>query len=168
LAKSDAIRYTNWDGWLVKNSWMNSPNGPAKIRAKCCGRYLHCQKRLSDAGPLDLIWFEDAKRERLEAFLATEEVAAFLPALERTSAVIDGFESPLGMELLATVDWLVLNGTVPTTSSVREALIHWPGGSAAGQRKRKLFDDRLVDLAVARLTASALSPVSHDRGLLSR
>ena len=27
------------------------------------GSYLHCEKRLSDAGPFDLIWFEDAKRE---------------------------------------------------------------------------------------------------------
>jgi O-acetyl-ADP-ribose deacetylase (regulator of RNase III) len=126
------------------------------------GSYLHCEKRLSDAGPLDLIWFEDAKRDKLEAFLATEDAADFWPALERTSAVIDGFESPLGMELLATVDWLVLNGTEPTTPSVRQALVRWPGGSAAGQRKRKLFDDRLVDLAVRRLRGSALSPASHS------
>jgi O-acetyl-ADP-ribose deacetylase (regulator of RNase III) len=120
------------------------------------GSYLHCQKRLSDAGPLDLIWFEDAKRERLEAFLGSEEAAPFLPALERTSAVIDGFESPLGMELLATVDWLLLSGAEPTTSSVRESLVDWPGGHAAGQRKRKLFDDRLVGLAIERLTSAPL------------
>lgn len=126
------------------------------------GSYLHCEKRLSDAGPLDLIWFEDDKRERLEAFLATKEAAAFLPALERTSSVIDGFESPLGMELLATIDWLLLNGAEPTTSSIREGLVHWPGGRAAGQRKRKLFDDRLVDLAVERMRTSALSPVSNS------
>jgi O-acetyl-ADP-ribose deacetylase (regulator of RNase III) len=125
------------------------------------GSYLHCEKRLSDAGPLDLIWFEDAKREKLEAFLGTKEAAAFLPALERTSTVIDGFESPLGMELLATVDWLLLSGTQPTTPCVREALIHWPGGSAAGRRKLKLFDDRLVDLAVERLTASALRTINQ-------
>lgn len=120
------------------------------------GSYLHCQKRLSDAGPLDLIWFEDAERERLEAFLSSEEAGPFLPALERTSAVIDGFESPLGMELLATVDWLLLNGAEPTTSSVRESLVDWPGGYAAGQRKRKLFDDRLVGLAIERLESSRL------------
>jgi O-acetyl-ADP-ribose deacetylase (regulator of RNase III) len=120
------------------------------------GSYLHSQKRLSDAGPLDLIWFEDAKRDRLEAFLASGEAAPFLPALERTSAVIDGFESPLGMELLATVDWLLLNGVEPTTFSVGESLVDWPGGHAAGQRKRKLFDDRLVGLAIERLESSRL------------
>ncbi len=35
------------------------------------GSYLHCEKRLSDAGPSDLIWFEDSKRSTVEAFLKT-------------------------------------------------------------------------------------------------
>jgi O-acetyl-ADP-ribose deacetylase (regulator of RNase III) len=117
------------------------------------GSYLHCEKRLSDAGPLDLIWFEDAKRERLEEFLATPAAAPFLPALEKTSAVIDGFESPLGMELLATVDWLLLNGVESRPASVRDGLSRWPGGATAGQRKRRLFDDRLLGLALGRLTS---------------
>jgi hypothetical protein len=76
--------------------------------------------------------------------------------LERTSAVIDGFESPLGMELLATVDWLLLHGTAPATSSIRDSLAHWPGGRAAGQRKRKLVDDRLLALAIERLKSAQL------------
>jgi hypothetical protein len=54
------------------------------------------------------------------------------------------------------VDWLLLNGTGPTTSSIRESLANWPGGRAAGQRKRKLFDDRLVSLAIERLTSAPL------------
>lgn len=119
------------------------------------GSYLHCEKRLNDAGPLDLIWFEDDKRQRLDAFLSTWEAAPFLPALEETSAVIDGFESPLGMELLATVDWLLLTGTEPTTAAVRKALVQWPGGAAAGKRKLKLFDDRLVGLAIERLARTS-------------
>jgi hypothetical protein len=151
---------------LLKIQFVANKYGPYADRLRHLlngldGSYLHCEKRLSDAGPLDLIWFEDAKRERLESFLAKEETAAFLPALERTSSVIDGFESPLGMELLATVDWLLLNGTEPTTPSVREALVQWPGGRAAGRRKLKLFDDRLVGLAVERLRASALRPIGH-------
>ena len=81
------------------------------------GSYLHCEKRLSDAGPFDLIWFEDAKRE------------AIIPALERATTVIDGFESSLGMELLATVDWLLFEGTVErTVAALRSALKDWPGG----------------------------------------
>lgn len=121
------------------------------------GSYLHCQKRLSDAGPLDLIWFEDAKRQNLERFLTTAEAAPFVPALEQTSSVIDGFESPLGMELLATVDWLLVDGAQPDVASIRERLSKWPGGAAAALRKSKLFDDRLIALAIARLSSSALN-----------
>jgi hypothetical protein len=75
-------------------------------------------------------------------------------AFERTSAVIDGFESPLGMGLLATVDWLLLSGVERTTSSVRESLVDWTGGRAAGQRQQKLFDDRLVGLAIKRVESA--------------
>jgi hypothetical protein len=116
------------------------------------GSYLHAEKRLSDASPLDLIWLEDSKRPALEAYLASEEARPFLPALEQTAALIDGFESPLGMELLATVDWLVAKQDVePTVESLREAMAAWPAGPAAARRKLAIFDERLLQLALDRL-----------------
>jgi O-acetyl-ADP-ribose deacetylase (regulator of RNase III) len=118
------------------------------------GSYLHCQRRLSDAGPLDLIWFEDTKRERLESFLSTPEALSYAPALERTAKLIDGFESPLGMELLATIDWLLLNGVDLTLPAMRKGLSSWPGGVTAARRKNKLFDDRLLGLAIERLQST--------------
>jgi len=117
------------------------------------GSYLHCERRLADAGPADAIWFEDDKREQVAAFLAAPESARFLPALEETTRIIDGFESPLGMELLATVDWLLAeNRTEPTVETLKNALASWPGPSGAGQRKLRLFDDRMLALALGRLT----------------
>ncbi len=117
------------------------------------GSYLHCEKRLGDAGPLDLIWFEEAKRERLTTYLTTEG-KPYLRALDATSAEIDGFESPLGMELLATVHWLLERGeTKPSVADVKRGLRDWPGGSAAGARKLKLFNDRLIGLALDRLSS---------------
>jgi hypothetical protein len=62
---------------------------------------------LGDAGPTDLIWFEDSKRSKVKAFLRSDECRSDNDALEETAAVIDGLESPPGMELLATVDWMV-------------------------------------------------------------
>jgi O-acetyl-ADP-ribose deacetylase (regulator of RNase III) len=116
------------------------------------GSYLHAKKRLSDASPLDLIWFEEAKRPVVEAYLASSEAAPFRPALEHTAALIDGFESPLGMELLATVDWLrVEQGVEPTVEALRDALGRWPAGTAAARRKLDLFDERLLRLALDRL-----------------
>ncbi len=119
------------------------------------GSYLHCEKRLSDAGPFDLIWFEDSKREQVKDYLQSSFARGFLPALERTAEIIDGFESPLGMELLATVDWLCHEGgRQPSLSSIREGIAAWPGGRAASKRKQSLFDDRLLNLALDRLRST--------------
>jgi len=121
------------------------------------GSYLHSEKRLADAKPLDTLWFEDAKREVVSDYLATPESAPFLPALEEASAVIEGFESPLGMELLATVDWLIdQEGAEPTVVGIRNALAQWPAGAAAAHRKQQIFDDRLIRLALDRLIETRL------------
>ena len=116
------------------------------------GSYLHCEKRLSDAGPFDLIWFEDSKRGKVQEYLHSPQASGYLPALEKTAEIIDGFESPLGMELLATVDWLISqDGCAPTVEALREGLASWPGGKTAARRKMKLLDGRLLRLALERL-----------------
>jgi O-acetyl-ADP-ribose deacetylase (regulator of RNase III) len=116
------------------------------------GSYLHCGKRIGDAGPFDVIWFEDSKRDKVAAYLGSGEAKVFLPALEATAKLIDGFESPLGMELLATVDWLVQkDGIIADCDSVKAALKTWTGGEKSASRKQKLFDDRLIELALERL-----------------
>jgi O-acetyl-ADP-ribose deacetylase (regulator of RNase III) len=118
------------------------------------GSYLHCDKRLSDAGPFDLIWFNDSRRAKVDEYLHSEKARTYLPALEATGKLIDGFESPLGMELLATVDWLLVNGGYqPNITSIREGLAKWPGEAASARRKQELFDDRLLQLALNRLNA---------------
>lgn len=123
------------------------------------GNYRHREKRLADASPFDLIWFEDSKRDKVEAYLRNGQAAGFLPALERTAAIIDGFESPLGMELLATVDWLIAEGGCePSVNELRQGLQSWPGGKAAARRKLRLFDDHLLKLALKRLTPAETAP----------
>ena len=76
----------------------------------------------------------------------------YLPALKATVDLIDGFESALGLELLATVHWLVdREGVALDARAIRDALAFWPSPDGdAGARKRRLFDDRLIGLAVAR------------------
>lgn len=117
------------------------------------GSYLCCEKRLGDADPLDIIWFDDARREYVETYLRTE-ARQYLPVLEETAALIDGFESPFGMELLATVDWLLAReGVTPTLEGIREGLRRWPAG--AGERKLRIFDDHALTVALERLTREA-------------
>lgn len=122
------------------------------------GSYLHCARRIADASPLDVIWFDEARKELVQSFLKSEakDVA---PALELAATVIDGFESPFGMELMASVDWLVIREhVVPEVPSVLEGLAHWPADEAdgAGKRKSRIFDERSVRIALQRLTASPL------------
>lgn len=122
------------------------------------GSYLHCDKRLADAGPFDAIRFDDAKRDRVVVYLTSPEAKPYRPALDATSDLIDGFESPLGMELLATVDWLIARGdAAATVGSVKKQLRRWPGGKDAAERKLRLFDDRIVGIAIDALSQSALS-----------
>ncbi|MCU7928721.1 MAG: macro domain-containing protein [Candidatus Thiodiazotropha sp. (ex Dulcina madagascariensis)] len=120
------------------------------------GSYLKSEKRIADADPLDVIWFEDSKRDRVNAYLHSE-AKAYLPALESTSEIIDGFESPYGMELLATVDWLVEKEQCePTIEAIEQGIRHWPAGEKWAARKAGLFDRRAIGIALARLQHSGL------------
>lgn len=116
------------------------------------GSFLHCDKRLSDAGPLDMIWFDAEKRPFLELYFRQEEQRCLLPVIAGTAALIDGFESPLGMELLATVDWLIdREGCEATVAAIREGIARWSAGPESAERKLRLFNDRLLGVAIERL-----------------
>jgi len=116
------------------------------------GTYLHCDKRLSDAGPTDTIWFDPERQRYVDLFLQQEENCVLKKALELAAEMIDGFESPLGMELLATVDWLIAREHCePSVGGIRNGLKNWPAGTVAAERKLRLFDERLIGLALERL-----------------
>jgi hypothetical protein len=58
----------------------------------------------------------------------------------------------MGMELLATVDWLIdQQHCRATVSAIRAGLEQWPAGAEAAERKLRLFNDRLIGLALNRL-----------------
>jgi O-acetyl-ADP-ribose deacetylase (regulator of RNase III) len=117
------------------------------------GSYLHCTRRLADARPTDVIWFEPAKKDRLALYLRTDPQASrYQEALRATDRLIDGFQSPHGMELLATVDWLLARTDCePTIAGVRDGLRSWPGGRRSAERKQAMFDDRQIQLALDQL-----------------
>ena len=115
------------------------------------GSYLHCGKRLSEAPPSEQIWVDASRQPAVAEYLEDDDVRPYLPALEETTRLIDGFESPLGMELLATADWLLDEGCEATVAGLRRGLADWPGGPGAADRKLGLFDDRMLGLALERL-----------------
>ncbi len=84
-------------------------------------------------------------RVAAQAFLATELEAQ--KRLEQVSNLIIGFETPYGMELLATVHWVSTKETTPAQDSEQAiALVHeW------SDRKRKMFKPEHIRKAWQRL-----------------
>jgi len=121
------------------------------------GSYLKSDKRIPDCSPIDVIAFDDTKKQQVELFM-NSEAKTFLPALEKASKIIDGFESPYGMELLSTVDWLLVNeGCEPTLESIQKGIANWPAGQYWAERKQSLFNDKSLKIAIDRLSSMALS-----------
>lgn len=121
------------------------------------GYYLLSDKRITDIHAFEsTIRFNYEHKQTVQRYLETESKSeAYLPALEEVVQVIDGFESPYGMELLTTVDWLVHEeGVDPSIEGIREGLKSWFSESNQpkwGQRKLKSFDDKSLNLAIERL-----------------
>lgn len=85
---------------------------------------------------------------------ATERATEFLREqpeaerhLERVKRVIEGFETPYGMELLSTVHWVVTHetGADGDLEAVRERVAAW------NERKKNLMKPRHIQKAYSRL-----------------
>ncbi len=122
------------------------------------GSFLRSHKRISDASPYDVIDADSSRIAEVGEFLASSEMLPYLEALNWTQEVIEGFESPFGMELLATVDWLVTEQHIaPTVEELREAIATWPYSAKSAKRKADIFDDRVIGIALNRLSAVDIS-----------
>lgn len=131
------------------------------------GSYLHADKRLADAGPFDLIRFEDSRAAEVASYLAGGDARPYRAALESTASLIDGFESPYGMELLATVDWLLAREHVSASlDDLEEAIAQWPGGPESAARKRRLFDRSRLGIALERLSLARTADLRGSAGTL--
>jgi len=114
------------------------------------GSFLKCDKRLPDASPYDAIWYNPEFSEAVSLFLKTK-AKDHLRVIEETERVIDGFQTPFGMELLSTVDWLVSQEKCdPSLEGIRTGINRWKI-EGARERKNRIFDDRTLGLAIKRL-----------------
>lgn len=92
----------------------------------------------------------------------------FIPAhwqrLQRLTQLIEGFESPLGMELLATVDYLFHEQEVTTPDQLPAAIRGWggPANPKWGARKAHLMPPYLLDLAADWLTETQMRPAPRS------
>jgi O-acetyl-ADP-ribose deacetylase (regulator of RNase III) len=116
------------------------------------GSYLHCEKRIADASPLETMYFDPEWRERLSNYLKSSDGAPYIEVIDAADRLIDGFQSPLGMEALATVDWLLAKeGVNADLAAVRDGIRRWPAGPNAAKRKNQVFSDGLLESTLDRL-----------------
>lgn len=116
------------------------------------GSYLKANKRIPDAKPDDIIAFNDARKDEVAQFLL-HKGSEYAESLDSASDLIEGFESPFGLELLATVDWLIHEeGVAQNEDSVLAALSNWPAGEQWASRKVRLFDRTAVSIALKKLS----------------
>lgn len=93
-----------------------------------------------------------AGRAASESFLASD--TASRERIERVARLIDGFETPYGLELLGTVHWLCTHGDAPRgdVHGVLEGVRAW------NRRKGDLFTEHHVTVALARLREDGWLP----------
>ena len=115
------------------------------------GNFLLSEKRINDSNPFDAIWYNNQTKDKLDKYLASEEMQIFKEALDDTIRLIDGFESPFGMELLATIDWLLeCDNCEPNINSLQIGISNWKNKQAA-KRKARLFNEKSIQTALNKL-----------------
>ena len=115
------------------------------------GSYLQADKRIPDSAPTDVIRFNDDKKAHVQTYLKSD-AAIYSRAFEKACQMVEGFESPYGMELLSTVDWLVeKENCEPTVESIQKGLAAWPAGKKWADRKSNLFQEKHIEIALLRL-----------------
>ena len=134
-------------------------DGLRHLMEKLDGSYLHSARRINDAPHDEEIWCDLGLQDRVTAFVSSGETRAFRPVMERMKRTVDQFQSPFGMELLATVDWVRRDGAARTVDGIGAAIAAWPKGPEAARRKTRLFDARVIGLALRRLEAESPLPV---------
>jgi O-acetyl-ADP-ribose deacetylase (regulator of RNase III) len=87
--------------------------------------------------------------QEAEKFLAehADTSQPSLQRLDRVAHLVEGFESPYGMELLATVHWIATHDGAETMDDVVAGVHHW------NARKKKLMTREHIELAYERLEA---------------
>jgi O-acetyl-ADP-ribose deacetylase (regulator of RNase III) len=110
------------------------------------GTFLITSRSFLDIRPFDVIYLNPDNLSLVEEFIEKNCSSIEKKRLEVITKLIDGFESPFGLELLSSIDW-VLNHKDYTEdiSEIKIELLKW------NKRKKLLFTDDLIKVALQRL-----------------
>ena len=111
--------------------------------------------KFKDAKPKDNIYLVDENFDEIHEFVEIELTQEQKNRLNFVYEFIEGFESPLGLELLATVDYVIRDSK--STISKEELItriFNWDADNPSwGKRKRELMRKEYIEVALERIEA---------------
>jgi len=110
--------------------------------------YILTSKSILDSKPFDTIYFNTLRTEELKKFIDSNCTFTDKNQIETVEKIMKGFESPFGLELLATVDWIIheyKNSNEITSEFIKEKIGEW------SKRKDISFSIEHIHLALQHL-----------------
>lgn len=106
--------------------------------------------------PFDELGLRMDRKAELDKYIENELPASERKRLDQVLQLVEGFQSPFGLEVLSTIDYLIAEGKGFDTAAIRAGLEAWSA------RKARQIKDFHIERAVARLRENAafLYPLS--------
>jgi len=146
-------------GEPLRLSFAKAPYGPyaANLRHVLNAVEGHLVSGYADGGdaPEKQLQLVPGAMVEAEAFLKGHEET--LTRFERVAALVDGFESPYGLELLSTVHWLIKHGGVTRSEEVIAGTHEW-------NSRKRCFTRRQIILAINVLSSKGWIERAEVRG----
>ena len=109
------------------------------------GYYIKGQIRFQDMKPVDPLQLSEDKIPEVRAYLKSNLTVEETERLKRVESLINGFESPYGLELLASVLWTKKITGSSEIENVVEYIHDW------SDRKRNLMYPEQIEIALQRI-----------------
>ena len=100
-----------------------------------------------DVKPFQHLLLRTERQAEVHAYLNEHTTAAQQIRLAQVQNLLDGFQSPAGLELLATLDFLIKENKIFDLTALLHHLKNW------SPRKKKMFTEYQVNVALNRLRA---------------
>lgn len=118
------------------------------------GSFLRGTK-FKEAKPQDNIYLVDDYFDEIHKFIEKDLTTEQKYRLELIYEFIEGFESPLGLELLATVDYIIQNSKIDLSKEeLIDNIYNWDADHPSwGKRKKDLMKKEYIAVALDRIKA---------------
>ncbi len=107
--------------------------------------FLITEKPIMDSKPYDTIYLNRERLNEVKQFIEKHCTQEEVARIETVEQIIHGFESPFGLELLATVDWIVVNNGARTPEQIKHSIYTW------SRRKSERFKTEHINIAMKHL-----------------